>query len=165
VYGRFRIALVELTCPWDTEAKWAEERKTARYAYLKDELNNQGWDCSLYLIEVGARGHILKSVKDRLWSLFRAWLPAGHKSGIEQMIKDVSRISLVCLFAIFQARNDPVWFSPHLVTRHIDGCQQESELGDPQGGPLPPSPPTPPKKNAKKTRKKRALLLLYFLLY
>jgi hypothetical protein len=116
VYGRFRIALVELTCPWDMDAKRAEERKTARYADLKEELSNQGWDCSLYLIEVGARDHIVKSVKDHLRSLFRTWLPAGHRSGIWQMIKDVSRISLVCLFAIFQARNDPVWFSPHLVT-------------------------------------------------
>jgi hypothetical protein len=101
VYGRFRIGLVELTCPWDTDAKRAEELKTARYADLKEELSNQGWDCSLYLIEVGARGHIVKSVKDRLRSLFWAWLPAGHRSGIGQMIKDVSRISLVFSFAIF----------------------------------------------------------------
>jgi hypothetical protein len=42
VYGRIRIALVELTCPWDTDAKRAEERKTARYADLKAELNYQG---------------------------------------------------------------------------------------------------------------------------
>jgi hypothetical protein len=42
VYGRFRIALVELTCPWDTEAKRAEEHKTARYADFKEELSNQG---------------------------------------------------------------------------------------------------------------------------
>jgi hypothetical protein len=72
VYGRFRIALVELTCPGDTDIKRAEERKTARYADLKEELSNQGWDCSLYLIEVGTRGHIVKSVEDRLRSLFRA---------------------------------------------------------------------------------------------
>jgi hypothetical protein len=123
VYGRFRIALVKLTCPWDTDAKRAEECKTTRYADLKDELNNQGWDCGLYLIEVGAQGHIVKSVKDRLRSLFRAWLPAGHRSGIGQMIKDVSRISLACSFAIFQARNDPVWFSPRLVMQHIDGVR------------------------------------------
>jgi hypothetical protein len=121
VYGRFRIALVQLTFPWDRDAKRAEERRTARYADLKEELSNQGWDCSLYLIEVGVHGHIVKSVKDRLRSLFRAWLPAGHRSGIGQMIKDVSRISLVCLIAIFQACNDPVWFSPGLVTQHIDG--------------------------------------------
>jgi hypothetical protein len=66
VYSRFRITLVELTCLSDTDAKRAEEHKTARYADLREELSNQGWDCSLYLIEVGARGHIVKSVKDRL---------------------------------------------------------------------------------------------------
>jgi hypothetical protein len=79
VYARFRIALVELTCPWDTDAKRAEERKTARYADLKEELSYQGWDCSLYLIEVVARGHIVKSVKDCLRSLLQAWLPAGNR--------------------------------------------------------------------------------------
>jgi hypothetical protein len=54
VHGRHRIALVKLTYPWDTDAKKAEERKTARYADLKIALSNEGWDCSLYLIEVGA---------------------------------------------------------------------------------------------------------------
>jgi hypothetical protein len=119
-HGRRRIALVKLTCPWDTDGKRAEERKTARYEDLKEELSNQGWDCGLYLIEVGARGHIIKSVKDRLRSLFRASVPAGHRSGFGQMMKDVIRISLVCSFAIFQACNDPVWFSPHPVMQHID---------------------------------------------
>jgi hypothetical protein len=121
VHGRHRIALVELTCPWDTDAKRAKERKTTRYADHKTVLSNEGWDCSLYMIEVGARSHILKSVKDRLWSLFRAWVPAGHRMGIGQTMKDVSKISLVCLFSIFQACNDLVWSSPHLVTRRIDG--------------------------------------------
>jgi hypothetical protein len=65
-HGKHRIALVELTCPWDTDAKRAEECKTARYADLKTAFSNEGWDCSLYLIEVGARGHIVKAVKDRL---------------------------------------------------------------------------------------------------
>jgi hypothetical protein len=76
VHGRHRIALVKLTCPWDTDAKRAEEHKTARYADLKISLSNEGWDCSLYLIEVGARGHIIKSVKDRLRLSFLAWVPA-----------------------------------------------------------------------------------------
>jgi hypothetical protein len=119
VHGRHRIALVELTCPWDTNAKRAKKRKIARCADLKEELSNQGWDCSLYLIKVGSRGHIVKSVKDHLRLLFRAWVFAGHRSGIGKMMKDVSKIFLVCSFAIFQACNDPVWFSPHLVTQHI----------------------------------------------
>jgi hypothetical protein len=80
--GRHRIASVDLTCPCDTDAKRAKERKTTRYTDLKEELSNLGWDCGLYLIKVGARGHIVKSVKDSLWSLFRALVPAGHRSGI-----------------------------------------------------------------------------------
>ena len=83
--GGHRIALVELTCPWDTDAKRAEERKASRYADLKTTLSKQGWDCSLYMIEVGARGHILKLVKDHLRLLFQAWVPAGHRSGFGQM--------------------------------------------------------------------------------
>jgi hypothetical protein len=115
LHGRHRIALVGLTCPWDTDAKRAEKSKTARYADLNTALSNEEWDFSLYLIDVGAQGHILKSVKDRLQSLSRAWFPARHRSGIGQIMKDVSRIFLVCSFAIFQARSDPVWFFPHLV--------------------------------------------------
>jgi hypothetical protein len=131
VHARHRIALVKLTCSWETDAKRAEERKTARYADLKIALSIEGWDCSLYLIEVGARGHIIKLVKDRLRLLFWAWVTAGYRSGTGQMMKDVSRISLVCLFAIFQARNDPVWFSPQLVTRHCCKNQFKHRPGGP----------------------------------
>jgi hypothetical protein len=75
---RVRVALVELTCPWDTDAKRAEECKAFRYADLKTAVSNEGWDCSLYMIKVGARGHILKLFKDRLRLLFWALVPAGH---------------------------------------------------------------------------------------
>jgi hypothetical protein len=72
------------------------------------------------MIEVGVQGHILKLIKDPFWLLFQALVPAGHRSGIGKMMKDVSSISLVCSFAIFQARKDLVWFSPRLVMQHID---------------------------------------------
>jgi hypothetical protein len=49
VHGRHRIALVRITCPWDTDAKRAEEHKASRYADLKTALSNEGWDCSLYI--------------------------------------------------------------------------------------------------------------------
>jgi hypothetical protein len=42
VHGRLRIALVKLTCPWDSDAKRAKECKTARYADLKTALSNEG---------------------------------------------------------------------------------------------------------------------------
>jgi hypothetical protein len=90
VHGKHRIDLVKLTCPWDTDAKRAKECKSSKYADLKTALCNEGWDCILYLITVGKQGHILKSAKDRLPLLFWAWVPAGHRSGIVQMMKDVS---------------------------------------------------------------------------
>jgi hypothetical protein len=83
-------------------------------------VSNQGWDYGLYKIEVGARGHISKVIKDRLRSLFRSGVPPGHRSDVAQMIKYASWISLVCSFYIFQARNDPVWITPRLVSNHID---------------------------------------------
>jgi hypothetical protein len=81
VYGRFRIALVELTCPWDMDAKRAEERKTARYADLKEKLGNQGWDCNLYLIEVGARA----TFSSRLRTAFGCYSGFGSQQVIGQV--------------------------------------------------------------------------------
>jgi hypothetical protein len=103
VHGRYRIALVKLTCPWDTDAKRTEERKAWRCTGLKTALSNEWWYCSLFLIEVGARGHILMLVKDHLQSLIQAWVPASHRLGITQIIKHVSWISLACSFTIFHA--------------------------------------------------------------
>jgi hypothetical protein len=71
---------------------------------------------------------------------------AGHRSGIGQMIIDVSRISLVCSFAIFQARNDHVWFSPRLVTRYIDEVPIGEWVRRPPGETPSPCPPLPPEK-------------------
>jgi hypothetical protein len=116
VHGRHRISLVELACPWDTDADKARDCKISRYAGLKEELSIQGWDCVLYTIEVGAQGQISKLVKVRLRSLFRSWVPPGHISGVTQMIKYASWISLVCSSFIFQARNNLVWITLRLVS-------------------------------------------------
>jgi hypothetical protein len=102
-------------------AEWGQFSLQPKVKSAKFFVKNPKTSSAKYMIEVGAQGHILKSVKDRLWSLFQAWVPAGHRSGIGQFMKDVSRISLLCSFSIFQARNDPVWSSPRLVTRRIDG--------------------------------------------
>jgi hypothetical protein len=67
----------------------------SRYTDLRTAFSIEGLDCNLYMIEVRARGHILKSVKDPLQSLFRTCIPADHRSGIGQMMKDLSRVSLV----------------------------------------------------------------------
>jgi hypothetical protein len=162
VHDRHRISLVELTCPSDTDADKATDRKISRYAGLKEELSNQGWGCGQNKIEVGARGHISKLVKDHLWSLFWSWVPPGHRSGVTQMMKYANWISLVCLFSIFQGCNDLVWITPPLVSHHIrviiviifgsscSGCQQMNELGELRYSPFSPLPSDPSEKKTKK---------------
>jgi hypothetical protein len=93
VHGLHSISLVKLSCPWETDADKAKYCKISRYAGLREELSNQGWDCGLYMIEVGARGHNSKVVTDRLWPLFWFWVPPGHRSCVV-----ASWISLVCSF-------------------------------------------------------------------
>jgi hypothetical protein len=108
-------------CPWDTEADKARDCKISSYAGLKIALSNEGWDCGLYTIEVGARGHFPNLVEYHLWTLFRSWVPPEYRSGVTQMIKFATWISLVCSFFVFQARKDPVWITPRLVSHHVDG--------------------------------------------
>jgi hypothetical protein len=118
-HGWHRISLIEHMCRWDTETDKARDSKIYKYAGLKKALSNEEWDCVLYTIEVGAWGHISKLVKDRFRSSFRSWVTPGHRSGVAQMVKYASWISLVCSFSIFQARNDPVRITPHLFS-HMD---------------------------------------------
>jgi hypothetical protein len=44
VHGWHRISLVELTCPWDTDADKAWDRTISRYAGLKEELRLEHGD-------------------------------------------------------------------------------------------------------------------------
>jgi hypothetical protein len=120
VHGQHRIFLVELTCHWDTDADKARDCKISRYAGLKEEMSNQGWDCGLYTIEAGARGHISKVTKDRLWSLFLSWVPPGHRSGVTQMIKYASWISWFVHFLFFRLTITLSKLPPHLLSHHID---------------------------------------------
>jgi hypothetical protein len=123
-HGRHRISLVELTCPWDTDADKARDHKISKYAGIKVALRNEGWDCGLFTIKVGVHGHISKLVKDHLQFLFWSWISPGHRSGVAQMIKYASWISLVCLFTIFRLATT-VWITPRLVTHHVDGVQAD----------------------------------------
>jgi hypothetical protein len=62
VHGRHRISLVELTCPRNTDADKARDRKISMYAGLKKALSNKGWDSGVYMIKIGALGNISKLV-------------------------------------------------------------------------------------------------------
>jgi hypothetical protein len=139
-HGRHRISLVELRCPWDTDTDKARDPKISKYADLKEALSNKEWDCGLFTIKVGTRGHISKWVKDSLWSLFWSWFPPGHISGVTQMIKYASWISLVSSFSIFRLATTLSGLLPVLSVIMYTGCWQISEPRELGYSPLPPPP-------------------------
>ena len=101
-----------------------------RIAEPRASLENQGWGCGLYTIEVGARGLIFQPVKDRIRSLFWAWVPADSRIGFAQLIKHASWISLLCSFSLFHDRDDPHWFMLRLVEPRDGGQQIGNKTGD-----------------------------------
>jgi hypothetical protein len=109
-----------------------------KYAGLKEALSIEGWHCGLYMIEVGARGHISNLVKDRLRYFFRSWVPPGQKSGVTQMIKyaSISGSHWPCLD-----------YSRFCLSSYRWGASKWLNVGS-FGPPLPPSPPE------KKTKKR-----------
>ena len=57
-----RVYIIELTVPWEDNMEWAFERKAARYAELKGQCEDKGWQCCVAPIEVGCRGFVSRSV-------------------------------------------------------------------------------------------------------
>ena len=58
-----RLAMVELTVPWETRMDEARERKLDRYAELREECEKRGWRAEVHTVEVGCRGYAGRSVR------------------------------------------------------------------------------------------------------
>ena len=52
-----KVSLIELTITWDTTANTdaARDRKQARYAYLKEDIEERGFHCFNNPLEIGTR--------------------------------------------------------------------------------------------------------------
>ena len=94
------ICLLELTCSFERNAEAANLRKSIRYTSLKNDLEDIGYKCFLVPFEVGSRGHIQKSTKSNLFSIFKTM---KISSNFNQCLKNMSKISLLASFTIFHA--------------------------------------------------------------
>ena len=86
-----RLAMIELTAPWESRCEEAFERKTAKYADLLAQCRALGWNSWLFPVEVGARGFHAKS----LWRLFMAFGVTGkeRKRAVARMATAAERAS------------------------------------------------------------------------
>ena len=106
------IEILELTCSFEKNIDSANLRKSTNYLDLKTDIETAGWKTSLLPFEVGSRGQVTaRNKKAIIESCKRNQLKMQHI----QIMKDMSKISLLCSFAIFQARCQPSWQDPPLL--------------------------------------------------
>ena len=99
-----RIDLVELTVPFETNIDKAHSRKQSKYADLVEDINQKGYNCQLYCVEVGSRGLITTENEKRLSSIFQA-----SRKEVRTLKKELSNLALVSSYTIWNARHCAVW--------------------------------------------------------
>ena len=103
------IELLELSCSFETNTESAHNAKYRKYLTLKTDLEDQGWTVYLTPFEIGSRGHVTNQNKMSIKNTAkRNHLKLNHK----KLVCDLSKISLLCSFAIFQAHCEPTWQDP-----------------------------------------------------
>ena len=104
-----KIELLELTCSFEKNIESAHIRKAKKYNDLKVDLERVGWVVQLIPFEVGSRGQITKRNKESLINVFKR---NQIKVKNNQLFKDLSKISLLCSYSVFQAHCVPMWRDP-----------------------------------------------------
>ena len=104
-----KIVLFELTVSFEKNAEAANLRKNRRYNDLTSDLIEKGWSAENIPFEIGSRGHINSRNKTSIYNIMKK---NNIKIQKKTFIQDISKISLLCSFAIFQAHCQPSWQSP-----------------------------------------------------
>ena len=104
-----KITLFELTVSFEKNIDSANIRKSIRYNDLTSDIKKRGWIVENTPFEIGSRGHITKRNMTAISQTLRQFKikPFNKKS-----LEDISKISLLCSFSIFQAHCQPTWQSP-----------------------------------------------------
>ena len=106
------ITLFELSVSFEKNSESANLRKISRYRELASDLPQRGWVTDNTPFEIGSRGYINTRNKSTICDTMRK-----HKTKIKKskLLKDLSKISLLCSYTLFQAHCQPDWQSPPLL--------------------------------------------------
>ena len=103
------IELLELTCSFETNIESAHLRKTKNYNDLKVDLEKAGWTVFLVPFEIGSRGLMTRRNRD---SLIKVLKRNSIKLKHALIFKELTKISLLCSYSIFQAHCVHTWQDP-----------------------------------------------------
>ena len=106
------VYLYELTVPFEHNVDNANTLKKNKYAPLVEDIEANGFKCFSVCFEIGCRGYINNRNKLALGSLLKI---SNSKTKFTTFYQKISKISLLCSFAIFHARNELEWISPRFI--------------------------------------------------
>ena len=106
------IFLCELTVAYESATSGANQRKENRYAGLVTDIESRGFKCTNINFEIGSRGYIDNRNKLALGRMLKL---TKSKCKFATFYKNISKISVLCSYAIFAARNEPEWISPRFL--------------------------------------------------
>ena len=114
VIDRFKkhITLFELSVSFEKNSELANLRKVSRYRDLASDLEQRGWVTDNTPFEIGSRGYINTRNKSTICDTMKKHTIKIKKS---KLLKDLSKISLLCSYTLFQAHCQPDWQSPPLL--------------------------------------------------
>ena len=107
------VIIGELTVPFEPNIDKARIRKVEKYSPLSSDIEEKGYTCKLICFEVGSRGLITKGNKQNISTLLRA---PGQPVKVKDHIASISKLSIIASYIIYNARVEPTWTKPSLLT-------------------------------------------------
>ena len=103
------IHILELTSSFEKNIESSHILKNKKYNDLNSDLEDSELTTYLLAFEIGSRGFITKRNKSSIINTFRkTHIKVKHRP----LFKELSKISLLCSFSIFQAHAEPSWEDP-----------------------------------------------------
>ena len=102
-----------MTIPFETNIEAARERKALRYAGLKSDIENEGYDVSIKPIEIGSRGFVSMDNIIDLQNLLN--VKSKNSKDFKDLVKSLSKIAITASYCIFYSKFENCWLSPDLI--------------------------------------------------
>eukprot|EP00884_Botryococcus_braunii_P007337 jgi/Botrbrau1/16604/Bobra.0068s0032.1 len=98
-----KCILIELTVPFEDRVFIAAAGKANKYFELQTQIISAGYECELYVVEIGCRGNYAASLHHCLTQLE---LPRRHA---RRVCSCATKTALSCSYYIFLKRNNSLW--------------------------------------------------------
>ncbi len=107
------VTIGELTVPFERNINEAHKRKVEKYSSLKNDIEDNGYTCTVLCFEIGSRGFIPKATKQCIHGLMAKY--NSKCKFLKCHINKLCKLVILASYIIFNARKDPVWTSIPLL--------------------------------------------------